>query len=155
MLSTLKSPGMKDLILKLSPLFFLVLIITSCKKETKRDNGGDSIHGVWELRKIKGGWSNNTYQPGNGNSISFIGNKYEIKQNGQVTQSGEFILVTDFTVSEATCLNIAAGQYTDRIIFDNTNNTTKVFFELSDNELILLSGCFAYDAGSYRHYERQ
>ena len=99
--------------------------------------------GVWELRRISGSWATQTYQPGSGNDISFTGTVYQIRENGQVAESGEYEIVADPTVVEETCLNIEAGKYTKLINFKNTRYPQKIFFESSDNKLTLLSGCFA------------
>ncbi len=137
-------------------LLCLVCMLTftiSCKKETVKAKEG--IQGVWDLRKISGSWVAQTYQPGSGNDISFTGTIYQIRENGQVVESGEYEIVADATVGESTCLNIEAGKYPLRINFKNARYPQKVFFELSGNNLTLLSGCFAVDAGSRREYERQ
>lgn len=142
---------------KLLLLFFaaILLVITSCKKENKND--GESLtglEGVWELRNSKS-MLISTYPPGNGHLISFQGNNYEMKDNGQVTKSGEFRIIEDLTAGEATCLNIPEGKFTNRIVYDNSMNATKIFYELSGNKLTIISGCFAFDAGVSLEYERQ
>ena len=133
-------------------LILLISGFAACHKENIV--GANDIEGKWELRKIIGSWSTTNYQPGNGNTISFDGDRYIISQNGQIT-SGSFIIVTDPTVSESTCSIIPAEQYTNRIIFDNNSNGQKTFFELSENKLTLLTGCLAVDARSFSEYERQ
>jgi len=134
-------------------LVCLLTITISCKKEAINTEKG--IEGVWDLRKTSGSWTTLTYPPGTGNDISFTGTHYEIRENGQVTESGEYEIVADSTVVETTCLNIEAGTYTQRISFRNARYPQKIFFELSGNKLTLLSGCFALDGGSRREYERQ
>jgi hypothetical protein len=130
----------------------LVILIVSCEKG---NNISDAVlEGSWELRSSSSMISS-TYPPGNGRIISFTGNKYEMKENGQVIRRGEFKVEEDLTAGESTCLNIAAGKYTSRIIYDNNVNTTKTFFELSENKLTIISGCFAVDAGVSLEYERQ
>jgi hypothetical protein len=144
--------------MKRMPLIFFAVILlvnTNCKKEKKDDNNSSAgLEGVWELRSARSMLSS-TYPPGNGRIISFTGNKYEMKENGQTTRSGEFQVVEDLTASESTCLNISAGQYTSRIVYDNNMIATKTFFEISENKLTIVSGCFAFDAGSSLEYERQ
>src|SRR4030095_2245362 len=138
-------------------LFFLIIILvnTSCKKENNNDdNSSEGLEGVWELRSARS-MLTSTFPPGNGHIISFTGNKYEIIDNGQITRSGGFQVIEDLTASESTCLNIPSGKYITRIIYDNNMITTKTFFEVSDNKLTLVSGCFAVDAGSSLEYERQ
>ena len=142
---------------KLSLLFFTVILLvnTGCKKENKNDDESSAgLEGVWELRSSRS-MLISTYPPGNGHLISFIGNKYEIRDNGQLTRSGEFRVIEDLTVVESTCLNIPDGKYTNRIVYDNNMNATRTFYDLSDNKLTIISGCFAVDAGSSLEYERQ
>jgi len=141
---------------RLSLLFFAVILLinTNCKKENNNDNNSsEGLEGVWELRGARS-MLISTYPPGNGHIISFTGNKYEITENGQITRSGEFQVIEDLTASESTCLNIPAGKYTSRIIYDNNMTAAKTFFEISENKLTLVSGCFAVDAGSSLEYER-
>ena len=142
---------------KLSLLFFTVILLvnTGCKKENKNDNENSAgLEGVWELRSSRS-MLISTYPPGNGHLISFKGNKYEIRDNGQLTRSGEFRVIEDLTVVESTCLNIPDGKYTNRIVYDNNMNATRTFYDLSDNKLTIISGCFAVDARSSLEYERQ
>ena len=144
---------MKRSVTLLLCLLCMLAFTISCKKETVKTK--ERIEGVWELRKISGSWVTQTYQPGSGNDISFTGNLYQIRENGQTVESGEFEIVADPTAGESTCLNIETGQYTQRIDFKNARYPQKVFLELSGNKLTLLSGCFALDGGSRREYERQ
>ena len=138
----------------LASLFCLLILLfgNSCKKEN--NNRAAGLEGIWELRSVSA-MLLSTYPPGNGHIISFTSNKYEIRDNGQLTRSGEFEIVKDMTAGASTCLNIRAGEYTSRIIYDNNINTGKTFFELSGNKLTIISGCFAIDAGSSSAYERQ
>jgi hypothetical protein len=130
----------------------LFLFVVSCKKESNVIS--NSIEGLWELRRASGMFST-AYPPGNGHIIKFTDNNYEISVNGQITQSGRYSIVPDSTAESATCLVIPAGQYTNRIIYDNNVTAKKVFIEISGNSLVFLSGCFAYDAGSSSEYARQ
>ena len=144
---------MKRSVTLLLCLLFIFTFTISCKKETEKTKEG--IEGVWELRKISGSWATQTYQPGSGNDISFTGSHYEIKENGQLVESGEFEIIAHATAGESTCLDIEADKYTQRIDFKNARYPQKVFLELSGNKLTLLSGNFAVDGGSRREYERQ
>ena len=143
---------MKRSVTLLLCLLFMFTITISCKKETVKTKEG--LEGVWDLRKISGSWATLTYTSGSGNNIIFTGTHYEIRENGQVVESGEFEILADATAGESTCLDIEAGKYTQRIDFKNARYPQKVFLELSGNKLTLLSGCFALDGGSRREYER-
>lgn len=54
---------------------------------------------------------------------------------------------------KSTCLAIGAGTFTQRMIFDG-DQTKKVFFNIADEEVTFVSGCFAIDAGVKRVYKR-
>ena len=133
-------------------LFLIVIFIISFEKEYKVVNTG--VEGSWELRSATSMISS-TYPPGNGRIISFTGNKYEMKENGQIIRSGEFKVEEDLTAGESTCLNKTPGKYTSRVIYDNNVSAAKTFLDLSENKLIIISGCFAADAGVSLEYERQ
>jgi len=129
----------------------LLWLFVGCKKYNSGTN--NSIRGTWELRSVSGSFQIN-YPTGNGRTLTFRGNNYEIRENGSITHSGQFEIIPDNTAASSTCLNINTDQYTNRIVYDNNLNATKVFFELSGNKLTTLSGCFAFDAGSFSEYVR-
>jgi len=131
---------------------YLLFINTGCKKYSEESN--TSIQGTWELRMVSGSFQIN-YPTGNGRTLSFSGDRYEMRENGQITRSGQYEIISDNTASSSTCLNIPSNQYSQRIVYDNNTTATKVFFELSGNKLTTVSGCFALDAGSLSEYERQ
>jgi hypothetical protein len=133
-------------------LICCVCLFAGCKKGTNAISS--SIQGLWELRHASGMFTTN-YAPGNGNTIKFTDGRYETTTNGQPTKSGSYQVVQDLSVGAETCLVIGSGQYTNRIIYDNDLISRKVFVEISNNKLSFLSGCFAYDAGSFVEYERQ
>lgn len=130
----------------------LLLVIAGCKKENTA--ASDSIQGLWEIRRASGMMTTN-YPPGNGKTIRFTNNVYEISSNGLVTQSGQYEIVQDSAAASETCLVIPAGQYTNRIVYDNNATPRKEFIQISGKKLTFLSGCFAYDAGSSIEYVRQ
>ena len=134
-----------------------VVILAGCIKSRHGgcfEPNSKGIEGLWELRKANSMLVSD-YPPGNGRTIRFSGNKYEKRENGQVIQSGEFSIVSDATASESTCMNIASGQFTNRIIYDNAINAQKVFIQLTGDQLIFMSGCFALDGGVALTYVRQ
>lgn len=143
---------MKKSVSNLFCVVILAALIAGCKKDSCRP---DFLQGSWELRKLYGGLVTTTYPPGNGNIINFSGNHYIITANGQIVISGEYRIVTDFSVRESTCLDIPAGLYAKRIIFDNNIDAPKTFLERFGNKLTLLSGCEVADGGNYRDYEKQ
>lgn len=132
-------------------LLGIVFLSISCNKGNSNPN--ISIEGVWELRKMKGQILVD-YPPGNGNTIKFEGNRFEISINGTVTSSGTYKLVSDSTVSTETCLLIPKGEYKDIIIYDTRSSDRKIFVKVSGNKLSFITGCFAVDAGSETEYQK-
>ena len=144
-----KPPCMKIRVAVLAIL--LIGSISSCKKDTLPV---DDLQGQWELRSVMAEQPS-IYQPGNGRIVRFSGKQYEFRENGQVTRSGSFKLVKDGSVAESTCLvSLPAGSFQRRIIFDNDVNADKTFVQVDGTQLQLISGCFAFDAGSQRWYEK-
>lgn len=136
-------------------ILFLFIVFGSCDKKSHEgcfEENPKSIEGLWELRKTSSMLVSD-YPPGNGRTIRFTGNKYEMRENGQITQSGKFSIINDRSASESTCLTIAEGQYSNKIIYDNNSNK-KVFLQLTGDTLTFISGCFAVDAGVALTYVR-
>ncbi len=129
-----------------------MLLIVNCKKQGSA--GPVSFNGTWELYKVSGQATVN-YSPGNGNDLKFLGDNYQMFTNGSLTKSGKFFVADDTTATTSTCLIFPAGQFNRRIIYDSNYNAPKVFIELSNNTLTLVSGCFAYDGGSFSYYARK
>jgi hypothetical protein len=122
-------------------------IIVSCKKEAAQT----SIIGAWELREASG-QTTLTYPAGNGQIIEFTDTNYKTYFNGQLVKSGNYSIEVDSTVRQNVCLEIPSAQFTNRLKFENDSSFSKTFMQLSPGKLILVSGCFAYDAGSFRTY---
>ncbi|HET7897216.1 MAG TPA: hypothetical protein VFL47_06095 [Flavisolibacter sp.] len=144
-------------------LVLFVLLVTSmafsdgCKKDSEAITSikASTLSGTWELRQLQGGMMPaETYPAGNGNRLTFTGNKYERYRNGSLEKRGTFALVMDTTVKESVGLQLPAGQFTTRIIYDDDVNATKVFIDLQQDKLHLLSGFFPTDGGSRLEYEK-
>lgn len=131
--------------------FWIIFLSGSCKKNNTASN--DSIQGLWELRKSRGQILVG-YPPGNGNTIKFEANKFEITTNGTVTSSGTYKIEGDLTVSTETCLVIPKCEYENIIIYDTRSSDRKIFMKISGNKLSFITGCFAFDAGSETEYQK-
>jgi len=129
-----------------------VIFLTSCKKENS--NISTSIKGTWELIKIESDRIIN-YQPGNGNKLVFTDSSYEVYLNNQRVKNGSYTLIKDPLAEKEVCLVVPANQFTERIVYDNGYNAQKIFVQISNNTLTLLTGCFAIDAGSKSIYVRR
>jgi hypothetical protein len=87
--------------------------------------------------------------------LKFDNGHYERYENGVLTKSGKFEIVSDNTVNQSVCLEMPNGQFTSRIIYDNDAAIEKVFIQVSNNTLTFISGCYALDGGHSSEYERQ
>ena len=95
-----------------------------------------------------------TYPPGNGNMLKFNTDNYEIYQDKQLVKTGTYIIVVDSTVGKSVCLAFTPDRYTNRIVYDNNFSEPKEFFEISNDQLTFISGCYALDAGHTSTFER-
>ncbi|HRH59226.1 MAG TPA: hypothetical protein PL045_01585 [Chitinophagaceae bacterium] len=132
---------------------FCSSIITACSKDSARETDA-AITGTWELRQVSDSIQPIDYPAGNGNLLKFTNTVYEIYINGLLTKSGEYKIISDNTVRESVCLEIADGQYTERIIYDNDTSAVKQFIEISGNTLSFIAGCYANDGGHSEKYEK-
>jgi hypothetical protein len=134
----------------------LIIVSASCKKDKASAGDPDSIVGIWELRKTTAAMNPTgaVYASGNGRIVKFSSTAYEIIENGQVTESGQYTVKADGTVQESVCLNISTEEYSKIIVFSSSNNPTKQFFKIENNRLHFIAGCYAYDAGHTKEYAR-
>ncbi|KIC95186.1 hypothetical protein [Flavihumibacter solisilvae] len=146
---------------KLPAFVVIALVITgvTCKKQMDcgcvPPPGPDGLTGTWELREVSSSMPTTTLPAGNGNTIKFSGNQFEIHANGQLESSGTFVIEGDDTFEESVCLVFPDNQFRQRIIFNNNRDAKKTFLNLDKTNLMLASGCFAVDAGVLKKYERQ
>jgi hypothetical protein len=132
-------------------------LLMGCNKKTHPGTEGSTAQlvGTWELREAQSGMiPNMQHAPGNGNRYQFTETAYEQYTNGDRVKSGAYQVVTDTTVQKEVGLELPAGQFTHRIIFDNDPSATKIFFQISAGKLLLLSGYFPTDGGSRLTYEK-
>jgi hypothetical protein len=143
---------MKKLIC-LSSICFLVMFFAECKKDS---NYSKSIIGTWELNQNQSGMTpGTTFSKGNGNVLKFTSSTYEIYKDNVLFKSGAYTLIPDTSVETNVCLVLSNKEYKSRIVFDGKDDPRKTFIKISNNELSLVSGCFALDAGSISIYNRK
>jgi hypothetical protein len=130
-----------------------MVFIAACRK-ANTTTGNISLAGTWELRQTSAMGGLKNYAPGNGNLIKFTDSTYKFYSNNTLVKSGIYTTTADDSAAETLCLQLPENEYTNRIIYDNASDSTKVFFDLDNNVLKMISGCFAYDAGSSQQYER-
>lgn len=134
--------------------FFLPIFLSSCEKNNPTES--NSIVGGWELLKEQAGRAPvTTYPSGKGNVLRFTKSNYYNFSKGQLLNSGTYAIVTDTTVEAHVCLVLPDNQYRNRIIYDGDENSRKEFYQISNDTLTILSGCFAVDAGISREYVRR
>jgi hypothetical protein len=128
-------------------VFALVIFTAGCKKNNT-ETVSNSIKGTWELRYVVGGYrapgANPDYASGNGNIWEFSDSTYQYYANSQLLGQGSYSITKD--------TSLATGRYMDALILDN-NNSAKLFFEISNNELTLYRGVIAAD-GTIETYRR-
>lgn len=112
-------------------------------------NQAQNILGIWELRQTSGGMMPGAihYPSGNGHLLQFVSASYQLYAGGQLQKSGAYTILPDTRATTSVCLVLPAGQYGNRVIFDNNDSTTKQFFQIAGNTLTFLAGCFALDGG--------
>ena len=134
----------------------LILGFASCKKDSQSvdKNIPSYLKGTWELRKRISSIPTINYPEGNGNKLEFTGTSYKRYTDGQLAKTGTYTIVADGSVTQSVCLVIGDGQFKNRIIFDGENTGTKIFLNVTGDQLEFISGCFAVDAGSSVLYAR-
>lgn len=142
--------------LKLLGIACLTTFIFSCNKVGSKVEVADSLVGEWELRQTSAAMNPlvGNYPPGNGKIIKFTETRYSIYDGGQVVKQGEYSIVADPGVETSVCLVFPAGQFANRIIYDNDTTSEKQFFQITDNRLSIVAGCYAIDAGHRSDYEK-
>jgi hypothetical protein len=131
---------------------FIAFFIFGCAKNKTEITVKDLILGTWELQQQQGGMMPSVnYPTGNGNLLKFTASGYQRFANGQLVQRGMYKLERDASVETEVCLVVPDGEFQNRIVYSN-DPSRKVFVQVSNNKLQLLSGCFAYDAGTAETY---
>ncbi|HXB91852.1 MAG TPA: hypothetical protein VNU72_06170 [Puia sp.] len=139
---------------RLAVLFLLGVFFSACHKKNMRESGGQDIIGTWELRQTLGSAGATDYPPGNGHLLRFDAGSYYRYVGGQLQISGVYTVVPDAHAQDSVCLVLPAGQFGNRVIYDNNDNAIRQFFQIDESTLTFIGGCFAYDAGSQSIYAR-
>jgi hypothetical protein len=134
----------------------LTLAIFSCKKDKGNDEPIEleELTGVWELAETSAAMMPGvkTYDPGNGNVMSFKEGKYAQYNNRHLIKEGTYTVVEDSTVEENVCLTNLKDKYTYRLVFDHKYSAPKIFIYINEGRLSMISGCYAVDAGHNEVY---
>ncbi len=142
--------------LKLLGIACLTTFTFSCHKAESKAEVSDSLVGEWELRQTSAAMNPlvGNYPPGNGKIIKFTETRYALYEGTQLMKEGDYTVVADPGVETSVCLVFPAGQFTNRIIYDNDTTSEKQFFQITNNRLSIVAGCYAIDAGHRADYER-
>jgi hypothetical protein len=135
----------------------LVVIVMTTGFACKKDHDGASspeLTGYWELAQAQGDIPTVNYPAGNGSLLVIKDDTYAYYGNGQLVKSGAYTTTDDNTVVQSTCLITPEGKFTRRIVFDTAYSATKVFYQVENDQLALVSGCFATDGGQKITYRR-
>ena len=141
-------------------IFVLVAFVTfgtGCKKnESNKKQFTGTIEGTWELRHASAAMNPLVSSPaaGNGHILKFSEAGYERYESHQLVKKGLYAIVADPTVESSVCLLFPVGQFTNRIVYDDDHAAEKQFLEIIGNKLIIVSGCYAFDAGHRLEYEK-
>ena len=109
--------------------------------------------GTWELRRVRSMFVY-TYQPGNGNDVVFNDTIFTTYVNGVLNKTGRYDIIRDNSASESVCMNLPLGQYENRLVYDSDYMAQKIFFEVTNDSLVTVSGCFSVDAGAFNEFVR-
>ena len=129
----------------------------SCQKNDSAQPNVQSrsriLIGTWELRRVRGMYVY-TYQPGNGNKVVFADSTFTTYVNGVLNKQGHYDVIRDNSVSESVCLSLPVGEFENRLVYDSSYQSQKIFFEVSSDSLITVSGCFSVDQGAFNEFVR-
>lgn len=142
--------------LKLLGIACLTTLAFSCSKSGSKTNVSDLLVGEWELRQTSAAMNPlvGNFPPGNGKVLKFTDTRYSIYDGTQLVKQGEYAVVADAGVETSVCLVFPAGQFANRLIYDNDTTGEKQFFQITNNRLSIVAGCYALDAGHRSDYER-
>jgi hypothetical protein len=129
----------------------------SCQKsnsaQTNLQVHSKILVGTWELRRVRGMYVY-TYQPGNGNKVVFDDTAFTTYVNGVLNKQGHYDVIRDNSVSESVCMSMPTGQFENRLVYDSNFQSQKIFFEVTQDSLVTVSGCFSVDQGAFNEFVR-
>ena len=143
-------------ILKLLGIACLTSFTISCNKAENKTEVSDLLVGEWELRQTSAAMNPlvGNYPPGNGKIIKFTESRYALYDGAQLIKQGDYTVIADPGVETSVCLVFPAGQFANRIIYDNDTTSEKQFFQITNKRLSIVAGCYAIDAGHRADYEK-
>lgn len=136
---------------------------TSLEAKTKEKlNNSTLLLGKWELKQMVAQVGTVTYPSGNSSFLEFTvstysttNSDYSIFVRGSHPKNGHYQIVADPSVNSSTGLVIPSGQFSNRIILNGDTSGDKIFYQITNNKLVILSGYFPLDGGVQLTYGRQ
>jgi len=133
----------------------VLLALFSCKKQ--KSEPAPTLEGSWELRRTEGGYRManaprfDNFNPGNGSTLKFIGNTYEVYESGKLRDRGTFEM-------EAQTPTVSYPDANFVIKFKGSDRTQRfdglqMSISLSSNKLKLYIGVVVMD-GTIDTYEK-
>ena len=145
-----------------------IMLINSCKKEAFTTKSSKSIDnssllvGKWELRQVIGGFGTKNFLSGNGLALEFTDSTYLTTDTtykffmlGNHHKKGYYEIFSDTSVNNSTGLQFPSQQFANRIILDKDSTSNKVFYQVTDNKLTIVSGYFPTDGGVEMTFQKQ
>lgn len=158
----------------LSLIYVAVLLLVSfgcTKKQTtslpeaktkEKLNNSALIPGKWELKQMVAQVGTVNYLSGNGSFLEFTdstysttNSDYSIFVRGNHPKNGYYQIVTDTSANISTGIVVPSGQFSNRIILNKDTTGDKIFYQITDNKLVILSGYFPLDGGVQLTYDKQ
>ena len=122
-------------------------ISTGCDKESPDFSG---LQGTWELRHILGvqiAGAPSDFPPGNGHLVKFIGDTFEMHEQGKLMLSSAFNVKRDE-------LEIDGERYSFKFVYQDSGHEKAWHVKVSGNKLLMSLGSTASD-GVTVTYEKQ
>jgi hypothetical protein len=135
------------------PIILFGMVICGCEKRISVDDMG--LIGSWQLIEQTAAMNPEVFhQAANTEVLKFANSNYQVYNHDTLTNSGFYTIVEDSTVEQEVCLVFTENYYSRRIHFSGMDNSRKTFYNQNGDTLRLISGCYAYDAGSTKVYAR-
>lgn len=131
----------------------LLAVVVACTRKVNTEPS--NLVGTWELREDQSGMiPTRQHAEGNGDRYRFTATTYERYRNGALEKSGTYRVEADSTVQKEVGLQLPAGEFTQRIVFEDEPSAPKTFFQRNGDKLVLISGYFPTDGGSRHTYQK-
>ena len=138
--------------------FAILLTVFSCKKSNEESPISGKLEGTWELRQSYSMAGKLNYAAGNGTTLTFKGDTFEMYQSASKVNSGGFQIKEDGNVAQEVGLTIPDGVFPQYLSFsglsapDRYPSDSKIYFRTTKDSLYTIEGFFPSDGGSASSY---